>query len=127
MAGLRRRRVPAAPAATLSVGLACAGAAGVQVGSRGAVSALLATAVVIGFLWSGALPLLVLRGSAGGSGLLLLLLNYALRLVLALAVLRVSVRAGWVLPPVLGLTVVACALTWTTAQVVLLSRSGGTE
>ena len=122
-----RRRVPVAPAATLVAGLGCAAVGGVQAGGRGAVSALLATAVVIGFLWSGAVPLLLARTSGGALTLLLLLLNYALRLLVALAVLRLAARAGWVLPPVLGLTVVVCALTWTGAQVVLLLRSEGTE
>ena len=118
----------AVPLATAAVGAACAVIGAFALGGRGALSALLATAVVLGFFWSGQLPLLVARvvPDAPGLALVVLMTNYALRLLLALVLLAAAARADLVDGGAVGLTLIACALTWTTAQVARLSRSGST-
>lgn len=115
----------AAPLATLVAGAVCAAVAAVQLGGRGVLSALLATAVVAGFFWSGLLPLLLAgdREERAGAALVVLLVNYALRLVLVLLVLGAAARAGAVDDAAVGLTVVVCALVWTGTQAALLARA----
>jgi len=121
--GSRRARAVAAPLATLAAGTVCAVVAGAQLGSRGVLSAVLATAVVACFFWSGLVPLLVAQGQQGKAfGLVVLLLNYVLRLVLVLVVLRVAAGVGAVDAGAVGLSVVVCALVWSSAQAVLLAR-----
>ena len=107
-------------------GGACAVVAGVQLGATGAVSAVLAALVVVVFFWSGLLPFLLAGPDAarGGLAMLVLLTNYALRLVLALVLLQAASRAGLVDPQALGVSLVVCALVWTAAQVSLLGRQG---
>jgi ATP synthase protein I len=107
--------------ATLGAGAAVAVVAGFADGGRGVVSALLGALVVLGFFASGIVPLLLVREEdARSKGLAtgLLLLTYTFRLAAAVAVLRVvdastTLSARW-----LGLSVIAAALAWTTAQVV---------
>ena len=120
----RGGRTVAAPVATLLAGVLCAGVAGAQLGLRGVLSAALATAVVAVFFWSGTAPLALasLPAASVGLGLLVLLVNYALRLLLALVVLALAVRSGDVDRAATGLTLIACALVWTTAQAVRLAR-----
>ena len=114
-------------AVTALVGAACAVVGGIAIGARGVVSALVAVGVVVLFFWSGLVPLVFARVS-GNAGLsfIVLMTNYALRLVLALVALAAATRAGLVDGAAVGLTLIACTLTWTGAQVALLSRSGGT-
>ncbi len=126
--GPRRPRLGAAspPVVTAVVGLLCGAAAGLRLGVPGLVSGLLATGVVLAFFWSGRVPLLLARGSGRWAALLVLLVNYALRLLVVAVVLRLAARAGVVVPRVVGGTVVACALAWTGALVGLLLRTEST-
>jgi ATP synthase protein I len=116
-----------APGLTLLVGAVCALVAGLLVGGRGVLAAAVGAVVVLGFFGSGIVPLLVVRGEDEGSkGLAtgILLLTYTLRLALAVAVLRVGSTTDLVDRRWLGLSVIACALAWTTAQVIRgVSRS----
>lgn len=112
------------PVTTLAVGLACAVVAGLRAGWPGVVSALLATTVVALFFWSGVVPILLSRGQEdrAAMGLAVLLVNYTLRLALALLFLRAAARADLVDPRVLGVTIIFTTLTWTGTQVALLGR-----
>ncbi len=115
-----------APLVTLVAGLVCAlVAASSGGGGRGAVSALLGTGVVVLFFWSGLVPLLLVRGQEDRAalGLGVLLVNYTLRLALALLLLRAADSAGAVDTEVLGITIIITTLVWTGAHVALLSRS----
>ena len=109
-----------APAAATVAGVAVAGAGAAQDGSGALWSALLGTALVVGFLGSGLLPFAA-AGAMGGSASLgagVLLLNYTLRLALAVVVLRVGARSGGLDRRWLGISIIVCALVWTGAQVV---------
>ena len=128
---MAERRLPlhaAAPVVTALTGGICAAVAAGTLGGRGVLSALLATAVVALFFWSGLLPLLVARAAPEQAGLamIVLLTNYGLRLVMALVVLAAATRAGVVDAGAVGLTLIVCSLAWTTTQAALLTRSGGT-
>lgn len=114
-----------APLVTLVVGAVCALVVAPSGGTRGAVSALLGTAVVVLFFWSGLVPLLLTRGQEDRAalGLAVLLVNYTLRLALALLLLRAADTAGAVDPDVLGITIIVTTLVWTGSHVALLSRS----
>lgn len=114
-----------APVAAAAAALVCALVAGVQLGGRGVLSALVALVVVVAFFWSGLLPVALASGReerAGGT-VLVLLVNYALRLVLVLVVLRVTARLDVVDARAVGVSLVACALSWVLAQAVLLARA----
>jgi hypothetical protein len=103
----------------------CAAVAGLLVGGKGALGAVVAAVVVMAFFGSGIVPLLVVRGEDEGSkGLAtgILLLTYTLRLAVAVAVLRVGSRTDLVDRRSLGLSVIACALAWTAAQVIRGTR-----
>jgi hypothetical protein len=111
---------------TVTIGALCSIVAWFAVGADGAVSAVIATVIVVGFFWSGTIPVVLTDrarlGPAGG--LAVLLLTYTLRLAVVLLVLRLLSRAeivdrGW-----LGGTIIACALTWTAVHVAA-SRSTG--
>jgi hypothetical protein len=100
--------------ATVLVGLACAAIAGLATGTSGLVSALVAIPLVVGFFWSGMLPL-ALAGAGGlgaGVGLGVLLLTYTLRLALVLLALRLLQRIDTLDPRWLGATIIVCALAW---------------
>lgn len=127
-AGTRPRRLVGAPQLTLLAGAVCAVVAGAQLGIRGVVSAVIGTAVVVLFFWSGVLPILLSRGQEDKAalGLAVLLVNYTLRLALALIMLRLADRAGQVDGGAIGLTIIVCTVVWTATQVALLSRSQGT-
>ena len=112
-----------APGATLVAGAVCAVVGGVQLGGRGVASAALAVVVVVAFFWSGLVPLLLSRGQQAGLSLVVLLLNYVLRLVFVLALLRVAARLGAVDARAVGISVVVCALAWTGGQAVALARA----
>jgi hypothetical protein len=118
----------AAPLATLLAGGCCALVAGLQLGGVGVLSAALGTALVAAFFWSGLLPLLLAHaaGDRAGAALLVLLVNYALRLVLLLVVLTVAARSGAVDDGAVGLTVVVCALVWTGVHAARLGRVSST-
>lgn len=115
-----------APLATLLTGAASAGLAAAADGGKGALSALLGAVVVLGFFASGIVPLLVVRESdekSKGLATGLLLLTYSFRLAVAIAVLRVGSQAESLDRRWLGLSVIACALAWTAAQVVRAVRT----
>ena len=120
--GRRWARLPWPALVTLLVGLALGLAAASRLGRPGLVSALLATGVVVLFFWSGRVPLIAAGSTGRAAALLVLLTNYALRVLLAAVALRLATRAGVVVPRVVGGTVVACALAWTTVLVALLLR-----
>jgi hypothetical protein len=82
------------------------------------VSALLGTALVVGFLGSGIVPLLLMRGleSSAALGLGVLLLNYTTRLALAVVALTLVSRSGALEPRWTGLSVIVGALAWTAGQ-----------
>lgn len=114
----------AAPVTTLLVGVVCALVAGARAGEQGVVSALLGTVVVAVFFWSGLLPILLSRGQEDKAalGLAVLLVNYTLRLAVALLLLRGAAQADLVDERVLGVTIILATVTWTGTQVALLSR-----
>jgi uncharacterized membrane protein len=114
----------AAPLTTLVAGSVCAAVAGLRTGEEGLVSALLGTALVCLFFWTGLLPILLTRGQEGRAalGLAVLLVNYTLRLALALLALRAAEHASLVDTRVLGVTVIVATLVWTSTQVALLGR-----
>lgn len=108
-----------APLATVLTGGACAVAAAAVAGRAGLLAALVGTALVLAFLWSGILPLLVAgRGAppARGAATGLLVLTYTLRLALALVVLRLAAGSQALAARPLGLTVIATAAAWVAAQ-----------
>lgn len=108
-----------APMTTAVVGALCAIPAGVAEGGRGVLSALLGTAVVLAFFWTGIVPILLARDETSkGLATGVLLLTYTLRLAVAVAVLRVAGRSDALSQRWVGLTVIGCALAWTVAQVV---------
>jgi hypothetical protein len=129
-AGTSGRRRPGAHVrarhATLFGGLLCSLFAWLAAGGGGLATGLLATLLVVAFLWSGAVPLQITRGleSRAGIGLAVLLLTYTLRLALVLLVLRLARRAEFLDGRWLGVTVIICALTWTAVHVVVAVREG---
>ena len=123
-----RRPTPAhvfARRATLAAGMLCSAVAWVVAGPEGLVSGLLATILVVAFLWSGLVPLHVTRAleSRVGVGLGVLLLTYALRLALVLVVLRLAAPTEYLDGRWLGLTMIGCALTWTAVHVAVVVRA----
>lgn len=125
MTRTRRSRATWAPGAATVAGLGVLAAAAAGDGTRGALSALLGTAVVIGFLGSGLVPLLLVRGPQASAtlGAGVLLLNYTLRLALAVLVLRFASRSEAVEPRWTGLAVIAGALAWACGQAAAVLRS----
>lgn len=125
MSRTSRLRSALAPAAAAVAGTAVAVVAAVDDGARGALSALLGTALVVGFLGTGVVPLLLVRGreSSAALGAGLLLLNYTLRIAVAAMVLRVASRSDAVEPRWAGLAVIVCALAWAAGQAVAVLRS----
>ncbi len=113
-----RTTLPAVGA--LVVGLVVAGVGWSADGRPALLAGLLATAVVLGFFASGALPLLVAANQPGGVGLLLLMTTYGMRLTLALVVLAVAAKGGAIDTGWLGATVVGCALTWCAVHVAVV-------
>jgi len=120
----RRNRVAAL--VTSLVGLAGTAVAAAISGTDGVWSALLGLALVLGFMSAGSLPFVVAgdtQQGRGGAAFLVLGLTYALRLVVALVVLKVAARSHALDGQVIGLTVIACTVAWTATHVVLgLSR-----
>lgn len=113
-------RWPAA-CATVLAGLLCAAVAGAVSGVPGLLAAVIGTFVVLGFFSSGIVPLLVVRGTddrAKGLATGILLLNYTLRLAVAVVLLRVGSTVGGVDRRWLGGSIIVGALVWTGAQVV---------
>jgi hypothetical protein len=119
-----RRPQAVARWATFVVGATCSMVAWFVVGADGSASAAIGTVIVVGFFWSGTIPV-VLTDSArlgAGAGLALLLLTYTLRLAVVLLLLRLLSRADFVDRGWLGGTVIACALTWTAVHIAAATR-----
>lgn len=116
----RRNRIAAAT--TTLAGLVAVLAGFVAVGGDGPLSAVVGLVLVLVFLSAGSLPLVVAGDGTQGRdklGFLVLGTTYALRLVLAIAVLTVADSSGSVDSNVMGVTVIVCALVWTGTQAVL--------
>jgi hypothetical protein len=110
--------------ATVLVGLACAGVAWLVAGTSGLLAALVAIPLVVGFFWSGMIPL-ALAGAGGlgaGAGLGVLLLTYTLRLALVLLALRQLQRVDALDPRWLGATIITCALAWSAVHLAVAIR-----
>lgn len=120
--GRRARWVVLGP---LAAGAVVAVVAGVGTGVTGVVGAVASALVVVAFFASSAVPLRLtaLLGDAAAMGLLLLVLNYAFRLVAATLVLLVLVRAGAADRGSVGIAVIVCSLVRVNAQVLVLGRS----
>lgn len=123
----RRPEVDAVAAAVL-VGMLSAILALTTVGWRGTLAAVIAVVFVCLFFASGLLPLLVAASAHAGTkaALGLLLVNYTVRLLLALLALTALARAQVVHMQWLGATVVCCTLAWTTAHLAAAVRSSRT-
>ena len=126
---LRRVDGPrAAPVACVLAGLLSAVGAVLRDREGGPLGAAVATAVVLVFFWTGALPVLLVGGetSRAAIGLFILLMTYALRLVAVLLVLAVAQVSSTVDEQWLAMTLIALALVWTGTQVALVGRSRAT-
>ncbi|HWH29784.1 MAG TPA: hypothetical protein VNU26_12590 [Mycobacteriales bacterium] len=98
-------------------------------GGRGALSALLGAVLVLVFFAAGLVPLLLVRGQEqgrAGLGAGVLLLNYTLRLALAVLVLRAAGRSDAVEPRWTTYAVIASALAWAAGSAgAVLRRDAG--
>jgi hypothetical protein len=123
-AGLARRPHVVARWATVVAGAVCAIVAWFAVGADGTASAAIGTVIVVGFFWSGTIPVVLADGArlGAGAGLAVLLLTYTLRLAVVLLLLRLLSRNEVVDRRSLGLTVIACALTWTAVHIGAATR-----
>ena len=101
----------------LASGVVCVAVAASLAGSAGALSACIATALVVLFLLVGQLPVAQASRGRRGLGAALLLGGYTARIALVLLAFRVFYVADGVDREVLGLTVVATALAWTAGAV----------
>ncbi|MBD0293357.1 MAG: hypothetical protein ICV70_07265 [Jiangellaceae bacterium] len=112
--------------ATVAAGGACALAGWFAAGVDGFGSALAGAALVVGFFWSGLIPIfLVDRARVGpGLGLAVLLLTYTLRLAVVVLLLRLLTRADLVHDQWLGATIIVCALSWTAVHTGGTLRAG---
>ncbi|MGH9250118.1 MAG: hypothetical protein ACRD0W_11445 [Acidimicrobiales bacterium] len=110
---------------TVLVGLACAGVGWLAAGTSGLLAALVAIPLVVGFFWSGVLPLALagVGGLGAGVGLTVLLLTYTLRLALVLLALRLLQRVDALDPRWLGGTIVVCALAWSAVHLAVAIRA----
>ncbi len=103
---------------TLAVGGASALVAWAGAGLGGLLAGSIATLLVVAFFASGSVPVVLARqaGLRAGAGVVLVLLTYVMRLILALAVLVVAASSDRVDPAALGVTLIVCALTWSALQ-----------
>jgi len=95
-------------------------------GRSGLLAAAIGTVVVVGVLFSGALVVMVVAELMPSASLMVALMTYTLQMVL-LAVVLLSLRAsGWaqenLTPAWLAIAVMAGALVWTLAQVLIATR-----
>lgn len=100
--------------ATLGAGAVCALIALLDAGAGGLTAAAVATLVVVGFFWSGMIPLFAVRGrdKSMAVGLGVLLLTYTTRLVLVLAVLVLGRQWEFLSASWASVTIIACAVVW---------------
>lgn len=109
---------------TLVVGAACSVAAWLTAGTPGLIGGVVATALVVGFFWSGMIPLEVIRrtDAPAATGLSLVLMTYSLRLVLVVVILMGIGALDFVDSRWTGLTLAACALVFAIVQVVAFAK-----
>ncbi|HEX5994125.1 MAG TPA: hypothetical protein VFY84_03170 [Jiangellales bacterium] len=114
---------------TLAAGLACALAGWAVAGVNGLAGGLVATAIVVAFLTTGLIPIRITQGAdvRAGLGLAVLLLTYTLRLALALMALALISQAGFADTRWLGITIIACALSWSAVHVAHSVRTSRRE
>jgi hypothetical protein len=124
-----RRRQPLAAARpalllTLVAGAGCAVAAAIVAGTGGLWAAIAATALVIAFFASGALPVVLARylPPSGLAGAGVLIVTYSLRLALIFIVLGVLTTVDGVDTRWLGLSLMTCALVYTLTYAVTMFR-----
>lgn len=114
---------------TLATGLACSLAGWAAAGGEGLAGGLVATASVVAFLTTGLIPIRITQGAdvRAGLGLAVLLLTYTLRLALALMALALISQAGFADTRWLGVTIIACALSWSAVHVAHAVRASRHE
>jgi ATP synthase protein I len=112
-----RRLLAPAVLAAVGAGVVAVAVAAVVTGGSGAVGALVGLGLVLSFLLLGQVP--VAQAAKGrrslGAGLLLLL--YLIRVALLLTAFRLVVAGDDVHRRAVGVTVIACALSWTAGTV----------
>ena len=101
----------------LGVGAVCTAVAGLVAGGRAALSAALAVAVVLAFLWFGQLPVAQAARGRKRLGAVLLILGYTVRVALVVLALQLFFTSPTVDRRVFGVSVVLCALAWTAGAV----------
>jgi hypothetical protein len=101
----------------VAVAVVCAVVALVVEGPSSLGAVALGSALVLGFLLVGQLPVSLAAKGRGGLGAMLLLLGYTTRVALLLLAFRMVLRSGSPDREVLGLTVVAVGLGWTAGTV----------
>ena len=116
-AGTERALLGRAVTLTLLSGLASVVVAAVTVGRAGALAALVALGLVLGFLVLGQLPVAQAARGRRGTGAALLLLLYSVRIAVLLGAFRIFYASDDLDREVLGLTVIACAAGWTVGTV----------
>jgi ATP synthase protein I len=107
---------------TLAAGLVCSLVAAVGGGTRALVSAVLATGLVLGFLWIGQLPVAAASRGHRALGAALLLLGYTARVAVLLLAFRLFAGAEFLDRRTFGLTIIITALSWTGGGVWSLLR-----
>lgn len=114
---------------TLAAGLACSLAGWAAAGTDGLAGGLVATVIVVAFLTTGLIPIRITQGAdvRAGLGLAVLLLTYTLRLALALMALALISQAGFADTRWLGMTIIACALSWSAVHVAHAVRASRHE
>jgi len=118
-------RVAPVVASTFGVGLGCVALAGAVAGAHGALGAAYGGLLVLAFLGGGVVPL-KLRGLEQGYaalGLPLLLLGYTTRVAAAALVLAQLRDTDQFDRRAFGLTLLACAATWTLTVAVRVLRA----
>jgi hypothetical protein len=116
----RRNRVAAL--VTCAVGAAGTAVAALTHGTDGVWSALLALVLVLVFFSVGSLPFAVAGDAQRGRSFLAFLVlgfTYVLRLMVGVVVYAVATSSADLDRRVIGLSIIACALGWTGAHVVL--------
>jgi hypothetical protein len=111
-----------ATGAALLAGAACTAAGAVSGGGRGALSAGLATGLVLSFLWAGQLPVAQAARGRKVLGTALLLFGYTARVALLLLAFRLFAGADFLDRRTFGVAVVVTALTWTAGALWTLLR-----
>ena len=99
-----------ATALTLGAGFVCALVAGLEGGGRGALSAAAATAVVLGFLWFGQLPILLAARGHKRLATVQLIVGCLMRVAVGVLALRLVFTSPTFDRRVFGMSIVLCAL-----------------